>query len=62
MYLSEADKKKYLKNPNHCPHCESDNIQGEGFNVRGYLVTQYVMCNDCENDWTDIYKLINIEE
>lgn len=58
--LTEEKKAEYLKNPNRCPYCGSDNIQADHFDPEGKYVP--VECLDCEREWREIYKLVDIEE
>lgn len=46
-----------------CPHCRSTNIEGTArIDMLGDEATQEVVCLDCDETWTDIYKLIGYEE
>jgi hypothetical protein len=61
--LTKADKENYVSHPNHCPYCESDDIDaGQGADFDEELCTVGVLCNDCGKTWTDVYKLVSIEE
>jgi transcription elongation factor Elf1 len=50
----------YLDAPNHCPFCNSDNIEGHEVEICDGIATQYITCKECGAAWTDIYKLINM--
>jgi len=45
-----------------CPHCGSKNITGDSVNFEGSEISQAVYCEDCEADWTDVFKLAYIEQ
>jgi transcription elongation factor Elf1 len=59
MPLTTAQKAKYLKSPNHCPFCESEDISA--WNWDGESSRQDVVCEHCGERWYDIYKLVDIE-
>ena len=40
-----------------CPHCGSDQIEGDGVRVESPHAFQEVWCLECEKTWTDVYKL-----
>lgn len=40
-----------------CPHCRSFHIQGSAVSIDGNLAQQNMSCNDCDAEWTDIYRL-----
>lgn len=60
--LSKEQKKKYLVNPNHCPFCNSDNISsGELSENDGNTATAIITCYDCDEEWTDVYTLTDVQ-
>lgn len=45
-----------------CPFCGSGDIEAsESVNVDGGVGTQGVSCNICMEDWTDVYKLFDVQ-
>jgi formate dehydrogenase maturation protein FdhE len=55
----------YIKNPNFCPYCKSDDIRlaGDGkLESAWYKVYQWIRCNACETEWHDVYELVGYEE
>lgn len=52
---------EYLKNPGHCPFCNSYQIEGESVEIDGAEAWQEVSCQACEASWTDTYKLTSFE-
>lgn len=51
---------EYLKKPNHCPHCDSDQTEGRGYDGDGNEIHQFIDCLDCEKTWTDVYVLSKV--
>jgi formate dehydrogenase maturation protein FdhE len=61
MPLTVEQKQDYIvSGGNHCPYCASHNITALIFD--GEDGGQPVRCEDCGKEWTDIYKLVDIEE
>lgn len=60
--LTPEQKEKYIKNPNHCPVCNSENISGGSFNADCDYVWQNIECQDCDFTWDDVYTLTDIDE
>ena len=61
--LTEKQKKDYIESGgNKCPNCKSDNIEGGPFNTESSEAWQKVWCTDCHEEWTDVYKLTEVEE
>jgi len=59
--LREERKEYYLKNEGtNCPFCGSDNLEGQNVDINDGIILQYIICKNCDNTWTDIYKLCNI--
>jgi len=59
--LSDGVKEDYLLGGgNHCPYCASHDITALIFN--GEDGGQPVRCESCQKEWTDIYKLVDIQE
>jgi len=58
----EFNEKKYLEHAgNICPFCEGTNINANDSEFEEDCVFQNVNCDDCENEWTDQFKLIGAE-
>ena len=45
----------YVKNPNFCPFCKSDEIDATKLESVHDTVYQWVRCDTCETEWHDIY-------
>jgi hypothetical protein len=45
---------------NTCIKCKSDNITAEPATSEGDFAWIKISCNDCEEKWTEHYKLFNI--
>ncbi len=56
--LTKAQKQAYFQNPSECPYCGSGNITAEPIDGE----RQRVSCSECDMEWFDILKLIDIEE
>ena len=55
-------KSRYLKNPNICPFCHSDDLETHSIEQDNITAKQWVTCHGCETEWNDIYQLVDIEE
>lgn len=44
-----------------CPFCRSTDLTGDSFNADGGQATQEMYCNDCGNEWEDVYRLIGYQ-
>lgn len=40
-----------------CPFCLSERIDGGSVSIEGGQACQDVACNDCDQEWTDVYDL-----
>lgn len=59
----EFKKEEYLKNRgSKCPYCGSDQIEGESVDISSGSASQLVNCLECNSNWVDIYKLVDVEE
>jgi transcription elongation factor Elf1 len=56
--MDEKQKADYLKNPYHCPHCNSEHIEAQPFDAE--MSCQPVVCLACGKEWRDIYTLTDI--
>jgi len=50
---------EYRLRPNHCPLCDSTDLEGDGSDHSdGEWHTYGVLCNACDATWDDAYELI----
>jgi len=65
IYVDEETKKEsYMSNPYHCPHCYSENISSYPAVPIEIIPAEYkviVHCDDCGSEWTEYYKLYDVE-
>lgn len=40
-----------------CPSCLHTDIKGGSVNIEGGIAAQTVGCNNCNAEWTDVYRL-----
>lgn len=45
-----------------CPKCGSQNLSGDSFDTWAGGASQSIGCNDCDAEWTDMYKLVGYGE
>ena len=55
--MYEKEREKYLKNPNICPFCESNDLDCGRMEADSEIARQNVICNNCLAEWTDEYSL-----
>jgi len=56
-------KNEYLKRDgNNCPHCKSDDMDTHKFQTDGLSACRTITCSECGEEWSDIYRLVDIEE
>ncbi len=61
--MKKMDKTIYLNNKgNHCPYCVSKQLEGSELKSVNGDIFRIVRCLGCGMSWTDIYKLVDIEE
>lgn len=60
--LTPEQREQYLKNPNRCPFCRSENISGGEWQYSNNRCYQSIICGDCEKEWTDTYTLTDVTE
>ena len=61
--MTPKQRINYLESKgNYCPYCESEDIEAGHFDFDGNRCRQNVVCNDRRREWTDIYKLVDVEE
>jgi transposase-like protein len=44
-----------------CPFCDSEDVGGGFISIEPGVATQLVNCSSCDKEWTDIYKLHDIQ-
>ena len=54
--------KKYVENPDNCPYCGSSNIIGDMFEASYNQAWRPVTCNNCGQEWREIFTITDIEE
>jgi uncharacterized Zn finger protein len=63
--LTKKQKKAYLKEVKRfgrkCPFCGSYEVTGEVAELGEMWIRLDVECNECREDWQDIYKLVDVE-
>lgn len=62
--LTQKRKKAYVKNGGvKCPYCKAETTLEGGFiEVDAGGCWQAISCPSCGKRWTDVYKLVDIEE
>ena len=60
MPLTEEQRRKYLENPNRCPYCGKDDIEGGSIEIDAGGASQEVSCLVCDEEWTDQYTLSDV--
>jgi len=46
---------------NNCPKCKSEQISGAQVEIHDTTVTQDLVCISCEHEWSNIYKLVEVD-
>ena len=60
--LTQEQKAKYFANhANLCPFCESADISADSIDVEARECWQRVICNECGEEWQDVYTLSSVE-
>jgi len=52
---------EYLADPVHCPYCGHEDIEGGSPAVFDNVCVSKITCNNCESEWSDIYRLVSYE-
>lgn len=55
-------EEKYLKNPNACPYCNSENITAGHITAEDSTAYRDVKCTACNTTWTEEFTLTGITE
>ena len=45
-----------------CPTCNSNDIEGQGFEGEGEVAWQNVECNECGSKWQEVYVFDYIDQ
>lgn len=58
-----SDEEYVNKSGNVCPFCLNENIEAEKYaQIDGASASQEVICNDCGEEWVDVYELKGYEQ
>jgi transcription elongation factor Elf1 len=62
--ITEYRRKKYMKAPDQCPFCNSEDITGGHLDADSDMAYRDVQCNNpkCGMTWTEHFKMIGIDE
>lgn len=61
--LTKKQIQGYVKNPNHCPFCGSNNIEGAGQDeINGDQYFMRIDCLVCGHSWDDVYTLNDVSD
>ena len=60
--MTKEQKTKYIEDPTVCPYCSSNNLMSEEVKNNFNLLHNYIICYDCKERWTEVYKLIDIKQ
>ncbi len=61
MQVKQA--KKYLEQRGlACPFCGSRDIEGGSMNFEAGEIAQKIFCHECDERWTDVYKLVAVAD
>ena len=62
MEITKEMEQEYLENGGQkCPVCKSENISADKTEIDGSQGYANVDCRDCGATWTDIFKLVGID-
>ena len=60
--FTAAQKQAYLDNSgNHCPKCNGSDLHCANLETDGTQAWRNITCEDCNEEFTDIYKLVDVE-
>jgi len=51
---------EYLKDPNYCLYCGSDEITGGDLEPETFHVYRDITCRTCNATWTETFELTNV--
>lgn len=52
---------EYLKEPDNCPFCDSENITGDDTDFGGINAWRKIKCNSCLKEWREEFTITYIE-
>jgi formate dehydrogenase maturation protein FdhE len=55
-------KHEYMRNPDHCPYCKSQELWAEHTEHDTHGAWRLVKCQDCSKDWREVFTFTRIEE
>lgn len=60
--LNDTQKTAYIEGEGaRCPICNSKDLDGEGYEGEGNVITQPIACLECGSSWQDVYILTDID-
>jgi hypothetical protein len=61
--MQAKQAKKYLKQRGIiCPFCGSWDIEGASMDFEAGEIAQRISCHECNEKWTDVYKLVAVAD
>ncbi len=61
--MNPEKAKKYLERRGLvCPFCDSWDIEGGSMDFEAGEIVQRISCHECNEQWTDIYKLVAVAD
>jgi len=60
--LTEEQQAEYIKYPNLCPYCGSEELSGGTFEQDDNYGWRDVICRACKRKWQDLFTLTGIAE
>ncbi|MDH2290015.1 hypothetical protein QD172_01955 [Cobetia sp. 10Alg 146] len=60
--MDEATRARYLADPNLCPFCESNDLEGGSVSIDDRHARQAITCLHCYAIWVDQYHLSDITD
>ena len=60
--FTEEDKKYLDSGANNCPVCDSIELTGGPVEVDSGYAHQPMLCNKCNSEWEDVYRLTGIDD
>ena len=62
LELSTEHIEKYVRDPEHCPFCDSNELLAGELIPEGFSVWREIECEDCHAEWTEVFTLSTIED
>jgi len=59
-FNAEKLKNEYLKNPNTCPFCGSNDIEADHGEFDHDLGFRNIECNNCNRGWTEEFAMLGV--